>query len=786
MLKRKEILLFLFLIVFQVNFNNGFSYCSLQSENRRETNFNKDWKFHIGDLAGSENPLFSDAVWQDISLPHTWQVISNVDKIPEHVFEKIGWYRKHFTVNQVFKEGRIFIEFEMIRMGSRVWINGYDLGEYIYGDLTRVYDITDYLDFEKENILAVRAGDGYAGGGDWRNYRGIIGDVKLISTDNLHFAPFGIHITPVISESSASIEVKTKVKNSSSKAKKCELITSVVDFKSGNKVILEIRNSVTIPAGKDYEFIQKAGLAPYPELWSPENPYLYTVQSKIHVENEGVVTDKVENKVGFRWFEFTPDRGFFLNGRPYKLKGTNRQSEFWGIGDAWPNNLIEWELKGLKDMGCNIIRTSHYIMDREVYKVCDEIGLLVFNEFCLRSLRDLALRDLPAAKAMARDIWGDVIEQLYNHPSIIIWSYFNEAISQVPPEMAEAVVQIAKNVNDYIHSLDPTRKTAIATFPLDDYGFFKVADICAPTGGANCDVAHSKYPEIVYMWSEYCTMTRRGQYGCTESYCEQNGWTFHLGKVKYMMEREWFCGGISWCEADYIRIDMPEFTKHRGLRDLAYIPKDIYYMYQSVWTEKPMLHLCEHWNWPGEEGKMKDVYVFSNADWLELHLNGKPIGSRQNRQELQPFHWNVTYSPGILEIKGEKNGKPVSETRRTPGLPARLKLSADPEILPADGESVSYILVELLDNNGEIISAPVKTDDNVTFTISGNGRFVGGENGDCIPTAEARQMCLRAGKNVILVKSGDVPGPIIISATYKGVKSGVTEINSTIGGVSDW
>ena len=209
--RRGSLITLLFFIAGTITYGN--LNFSMPANARIETNFNKNWKFHCGDLAGSENPLYDDSSWQSVALPHTWQVISNVEKIPEHVYERTGWYRKHFTITPGSKGKRIFIEFEMIRMGSRVWINGHYLGEYEYGDMTRVYDITDHIDFEQENILAVRAGDGYAGGGDWRNYRGIIGDVKLISTNNLHFAPFGIHITPVVSESTASIEVKTKIKN---------------------------------------------------------------------------------------------------------------------------------------------------------------------------------------------------------------------------------------------------------------------------------------------------------------------------------------------------------------------------------------------------------------------------------------------------------------------------------------------------------------------------------------------------------------------------------------------
>ena len=444
--------------------------------------------------------------WKDVTLPNDYIITQTPDKTKNDAWGYFNYhsacYKKRFILDEEDRKKRITLYFEGIATTCVIYVNSCLMARNYSAYTPIEIDISDVANYGAENTVCIFV-DASPTEGWWYGGGGIYRDVWLCKANFVSIDLYGVFVNPQkIRESEWDVAIETTVRNDGVCSQNLTIVSEIL-YKG--KSVGRTEGAILL-SGKAKGTVNTNIYITNPELWDIENPCLYTLNTRIYLY--GTEVDKTDVNFGFRTVEFHKDKGFFLNGRHVRLKGTNRQSDFWGIGDAWPNNLIEWELKGLKDMGCNIIRTSHYVMDREVYKVCDEIGLLVFNEFCLRSLRGTALTDLPAAKAMARDIWKDVIEQLYNHPSIIIWSYFNEAISQVQPEMAVAVVEIAKDVNEYIHSLDNTRKTAIATFPIDDYGFFRVADICAPTGGANCDAGHSRHPEIVYMWSEFTTMIR--------------------------------------------------------------------------------------------------------------------------------------------------------------------------------------------------------------------------------------------------------------------------------------
>jgi beta-galactosidase len=535
--------------------------------------------------------------------------------------------------------------------------------------------------------------------------------------------------------------------------------------------------------------LQASGTVIGPRLWSIEQPYLYRLN--IAIETNGVVTDRDESTFGIRSFRFDPDKGFFLNDQPVKIKGTCNHQDHAGVGSALPDRLQYFRIEKLKEMGCNAYRTSHNPPTTELLDACDRLGMLVMDETRMMDSTPEGLSQLE--RLVRRD---------RNHPSVIIWSLGNEEREQG----TERGARIVTTMKRLAKTLDPTRPVTVAKNGAWDRGVTSVVDVMgfnyAGGGGQggidtrkNIDAFHAKFPKLPTVGSEMGSeFFTRGIYvndkekGYVSAYdVNHPGYTTTTeGWWKIFAERAFLSGAFNWTGFDYrgepSPYPWPCISSHFGILDTCGFPKDIFHYYRSWWQNEPVLHVFPHWNWSGKEGQETDVWCYSNLDWVELFLNGASLGSKR----IEPYshvEWKVNYAPGVLEARGSRRGEVVLTTKReTTGAPARLTLHPDRSTISANGEDVSVIAVEVGDTHG--LTVPTAGLE-ITFRISGPGRILGIGNGDpschepdkpASPT-EAKRSTFN-GLAMAIVQAPKQPGEILFEASADGLEKSTIMINA--------
>jgi beta-galactosidase len=659
-----------------------------------------------------------------------------------------GWYRKTFKLPKNIQGQRVFIEFDGVYMNSDVWINGVHLGNRPYGYSSFQYELTPHLKCgNKKNVLAVRAkvqqpcSRWYSGSGVYRN-------VRLTVTNPVHIAHWGTYVTtPEVSESEATVRVETKIRNQSVSAQQVTLETIIVD-ESGNKFAISSSNQeVKADSINIFEQVVKI---PKPKLWSLENPTLYRVKSKVHVN--GRIVDTHDTPFGIRTFEFTTDMGFFLNGKHVDIKGVNLHHDLGCLGAAVNKRAIERQLEIMKSMGCNAIRTSHNPPAPELLDLCDRMGFLVMDE----AFDEWKLSKTMFGYGQFFDEWSerdlkDMIRRDRNHPSIILWSIGNE----IPEQNSANAFEMAKRLADICHREDPTRpvtsgcnspNAAIKT------EFSKALDVFGINYNMHFYQTYKEKAKLVASETASAVSTR-GEYNLV-----QDGDTLKIEKelnnqctsydiiapswgniaestLKAVKSAPWVAGEFVWTGFDYIGeptpFSWPSVSSYFGIVDLCGFPKDRYYLYQSQWTDKPMVHILPHWNWQGFEGQKIPVWCYSNCESVELFLNGKSLGEKKF-SDTEDLHlvWNVPYSQGTLKAVAKNNGKTVcTDEVQTAGAPAEIVLTPDRTEISADGEDLSYIKVEIVDKDGRVCP---NADNLVKFNIKGAGFIAGVDNGNPI------------------------------------------------------
>jgi beta-galactosidase len=794
----------------------------------RRQSFNDGWRFYKGPADGAEQPQFDDSRWRAVRLPHDWAIEGPFDrKINPHIGALpsfgTGWYRKTFAIPATAM-GRYFaVEFDGAMSNSQVWLNGHLLGGRPYGYSGFQLDMTPYLNFGVDrNVLAVRlapeehSSRWYPGAGIYRN-------VWLEVTGPVHVAHWGTYVTtPEVTDDHAVVEVKTDVRNHSDKDVKITLRTSVLD---PNGLSLGSKDSaVSLPASAS-ETLPTSLSVPHPVRWDLDRPNLYTLVSEVIADEK--IVDRYTTRFGIRTIVFDKDRGFLLNGQHLKLHGVCDHHDLGALGTAVNRRATERQLQILKAAGVNAIRTSHNPPSPELLEFADRMGFLVMDE----AFDMWRIAKNPNDYSKYFDQWSerdvrDFVRRDRNHPSVILWSIGNE----IPEQWEANGAQEARRLTSFFHQEDPTRPTTSAFNGWKEAIKNKLADeVDIP--GFNYQPMHyeqimKEHPQWIIFGSE------------TES-CVSSRGVYHLPMEKYekhsslqlssydIIAPPWaYCpdveftyqdkfprilGEFVWTGFDYIgeptpffwsgedmSLDAPDWpsrSSYFGMIDLAGFPKDRYYLYQSQWTTQPMVHLLPHWNWEGREGQTIPVMAYSNAEEVELLLNGKLLGKKTRSSEIWEMPvgknvspdgkfmskyrrvWQVPYRPGTLKAVAYQDGKQVAvDEVRTAGPPARVKLFPDRTVIENDGDDLSFITVRIEDKDGN----PCPLADNlVRFDVTGAGTIAGVDNGNAA-TEEPFQADHRKAFNglaLLIVRStpGEA-GKIQVVATSKALADDSVEI----------
>jgi beta-galactosidase len=750
---------------------------------RQRTLLDADWRFHQGEVLSSNEVVsanYDDGQWQRVHLPHDYVLDSSGhysstnDRSHGYLPVQMAWYRKPFFIPQADAGKALRLEFDGVFRDSQVWLNGQFLGSHPSGYTPFQYDITKVARCGGENVIAVRV-DPRRFEGWWYEGGGIYRHVYYTAKDPLHVATWGTHVISELPEGNpnadAALTVKTRVKNDGTAPAQCEVISEIIG-PDGNS-LKTLKEAQVIPALGEHELLQHT-VVQRPQLWSPESPHLYQLQTTIL--RDGQPVDSTITTFGIRTIRYDADKGFFLNGRRVELRGTASHQDFAGVGIAVPDSLQPWRVSQLKKMGCNAWRTAHNPPSEALLDACDRLGMLVMDEN--RHLGDCYAHHSPKGTTYTNlsDL-ATMIQRDRNHPSIIMWSMCNEEGLQGTPEGA----QIFSAMKDVVHRYDQTRPVTCAM----NSGFLKpgIADV-EDLIGVNYSVPryddiHKAHPDKPMFGSEDTNdKTTRGEYVDDSTNGLRSCYNLSEKNWVPVTRRLFMCGTFTWTGFDYRGepnpYGWPDISNNTGLLDVCGFPKDKCYYFESCWSDKPMVHLLpDGWNWPGKEGKNIQVLAFSNAGQVELFLNGKSLGL-QNMPKDTHVEWEVPYEPGKLVAKTYSNGKVVAtDTVETAGAPARIVLSPGRTTLQADGEDAVVVPASILDAEGRIVP---NANNRVTFQLTGVGRILGVGNGDPSDhdTDKANNRKAFHAHCIAVVSAGSKPGVLELTASSPGLKSAST------------
>lgn len=757
------------------------SYAASSSElaaTRVRKSFDFDWKFSRGDFPSAQTAEFSDADWRAVSLPHDWSVEGPFNEkeasnyCGAYLPTGIGWYRKRFHLPDTYRDKQITIEFDGIYQNSDVWINGQWLGKRPYGYVPFFYDLTPHMQFGKENLIVVKVDNSHQTNCRWYSGSGIYRHTWLLSTGKVHVAPCGVFVsTSNASKDSATLQIKTRIQNDGKTSARCTLVSFLLS-REGNAA-QSAEASQEIPPGTEYEFTQ-AVKVDKPHLWSVDDPYMYRVQSALHIANKSA--DIYDTSIGIRQAAFDADKGFLLNGERVKLKGVCLHHDGGCVGAAVPERVWERRLEILREMGCNAIRTSHNPYAAEFLDLCDRMGFLVMNE-AFDEWRVPKGQIGPNGYANYFDEWyerdvQDFVRRDRNHPSVVLWSAGNEIGDQGAPDGAETLGKLVKVFRaedptrlvtagcDHIHS-EPASEAARTEFlaGLDLVGYNYV-DRWRDRREKYYSIDRHAFPERRFVGTESESMGGvRGEYPELFPGSKPAGFLqFLRGRnvdveqlCKFVSTYDYVAGDFMWTGIDHLgEARWPMKASSSGVLDTCGFKKDGFYFYQSQWIQEPVLHLCPHWNWQGREGQVIPVTCYTNCDTVELFVNGRSFGVKGYEfprlgMELRwgnlpdrtrvlrttadlHLSWDVPYELGTLKAIGTKNGKVVSTVEvSTAGQPVAIALSPDRQVIAADRRDVVHFTVRIVDDKGAIVPT---ANNEVTFELEGEGNLIGVDNGD--------------------------------------------------------
>jgi len=780
-----------------------FHSCGSKNEIKREKNdFNQDWKFILNDSPSYSTTEYDDSQWRSLNLPHDWSIEGEFSKDnPSGVNGGalpggVGWYRKTFSLPESDSLRKIYITFDGVYRNSEVYLNGNLLGKRPNGYIGFQYDLSPYLQFGKvRNVLAVRADNSDQPNSRWYSGSGIYRNVWLEKMHPVHVDLWGTSIkTDNVSEKSAGVELSTIIKNTTGENKDVKVETRILD-RNGLVVASQV-NEARVDMKNTLELTQKF-LVGTPELWSIEGPYLYKAVTTLSLGVDKL--DVYETPFGIRSFAFDSEKGFFLNGMPVKILGVCDHHDLGALGAAVNTRAIERQLEILKDMGCNSIRTSHNPPAPELLDLCDRMGFIVMDE----TFDMWAEKKVEYDYSIYWDVWHekDLMDHLLrdrNHPSVMIWSIGNEILEQwdstgtiIARELTAIVKKFAPELYVTSGLNDPEPSNYLyKSGALDLIGFnyhqetfeqfpekFKGENFIASETNSSLHTRgmYDMPSDSIRVWpirwdvpfyegnpDNSCSSydNCRAPWGSTQS----DTW-------KLIKKHDYLSGLYIWTGFDYLGeptpYQWPSRSSYFGLVDLAGFPKDSYYLYQSEWTDKPVLHLFPHWNW--KEGQTIDVWAYSNFDEVELFINGKSQGSKSRQGDDLHIQWRVIFEVGSLKATGKnKTGETMEAIINTAGPPARIELIADRENINTDGTDLAFITVNILDKDNN----PVPHADNlVHFEVPDMVSIAGVDNGSQTSHEPFRANYRKAfnGKCLLIIQSKNIKGNPVITATSEGL-----------------
>ncbi len=727
---------------------------------------------------------FDDASWRTVHLPHDYVVEGTFDPNGDtghgSLPKPVGLYRKTFTPPETMRGKSVWIDFDGVYRNASVYLNGEKLGTNPSGYMGFRYDLSQKLEYGKPNVLAVRV-DPSRNEGWWYEGGGIYRHVWMNVADPLHVAPDGIFARSIGND----VKVDVALKNDGPAAV-VDVHSDLFDPQGALAGGLDAKN-VSLVANGGTSVVGTVRLAD-PKRWDLDEPNLYRVVTTI--KKEGRAVDSQTVSFGVRDVKWDKEKGFLLNGRVVKIQGTCNHQDHAGVGIAMPDGLFEWRIRKLQEMGSNDYRTSHNPVAPELLEVCDRLGMLVLDE--TRHFGDTYLPKSPSGTTS--DDLGDVRAQIVrdrNHPSVIAWSVYNEEPLQGTVEGGE----LFRKVRASVAALDGTRLSTGATNYGFDKGIVDVTDLFGVNYAIGVyDDMHRRKPDMAMFGSETASaVSTRGVYandpvrGYVSAYdVNAPSWGATAEAAwKPIADRPWMAGAFVWTGFDYkgepTPYGWPCINSHFGIIDIAGFPKDSFYCYQSAWGAKPMVHLLPHWNWPADRGSVK-VWAYSNADRVELFLNGKSLGAK-DVPKLGHVEWDVAYAPGTLEARAFAKKKLIATDRvETAGAPASLRLTTDRTKILADGEDLTTVAVEVLDAKGRV--CPTAANE-VTFAVEGAGAVGGVGNGDPSDHDPDKADHRKAfnGLCMALVQSNGTKGRITLRATSPGLREATISLDAA-GGVS--
>ncbi len=808
-----------------------FSVLTVSAGTKSLKSFNEGWQFYRGIAEGAEQVDYDTSEWRDLDLPHDWAIEGPFSSeynarcggLPYH---GTGWYRKEFDVSFA-QEGRITnIIFDAAMNNATVWVNGVEVGRRYFGYVGFKFDITKYLKYGDKNVIAVRltpedhSSRWYPGAGLYRN-------VWISSDMPTHIPHWGTYVTtPTVTDAKAVVQVETQIKNDSDSEQPLTVQYEIIA--PNDKVVAKKMDKITIAANSQ----KKIGIymdVLKPLRWDLETPNMYTLKTKV-VSHKATI-DESETPFGIRQIAYDKD-GFYLNGRKIKFNGVCIHHDNGPLGGELYERADERKIQIMKDMGANAIRTSHNPAAPEFLDLCDRMGMLVLCE-----MFDMwRVPKVPQGYSQYFDEWAvkdveSIIEINRNHPSLIMWSTGNEVQDQYEENGGW---QTAKMLTEVCHRMDPTRPTTTGFhhYPAPyDQNMVQQVDIV----GVNYHVQdyaaiRRDYPDLAIYGSEVTSGTSsRGVYvqpagqAIPDETCQLSSYDYGVVGVNPMdmelhqqAEHPYSMGYFIWTGFDYLgepspyggrdnsthgywNDNWPSHSSYFGAVDLVGLPKDRFYFYQSNWSDKPMVHLLPHWNWPGMEGDKIDVGVYTNCEEAELFLNGKSLGKKKKGVDLVEMtcydktqkkkqgtfksrfrlRWEVPYEAGEIKVVGYNGGKPVSEKSiRTASEPAIIKLSADRTTIDADGRDLSYVTIRVEDKDGNL--CPM-ADNLINFSVEGAGKLiaVGNGNSASLESFQAPHIKAFSGMCVAILRSeAGESGDMTLTATSDGLSNGVVSVET--------